>query len=105
MTWGSGDEAVAVGPFGAVFEKAGTSFVSQDLGAAAVEDHLRDVEQLSDGDVLRIGGENGAVLFRDAGVWTRVRSRTTQRLVALSFLSPSQGFAIGRRSLVLTYGM
>jgi len=86
-----------------VFEKSGTSFVSQDLGAVAVEDHLRDVEQLSDGDVLRIGGENGAVLFRDAGVWTRVRSRTTQRLVALSFLSPSQGFAIGRRSLVLTY--
>jgi len=92
-------------PDPADLQKSGTSFTWQDLGAAAVEEHLRDVEQLGDGAALRIGGENGAVLFRDAGVWTRVRSRPTQRLVKLSFLSQTQGFAIGRRSLILTYGM
>jgi len=102
VTWGNGDEAVAVGQSGAVFEKTGTSFVKQALGIV-VDEHLNDVEQLSDGDVLRLGGEGGVVLFRDGGVWSRPRSRTTQPLYKMSFLSANEGFGIGRRSLILEY--
>lgn len=103
VTWGDGTQAVVVGHSGSIYERSGSSFVQQTPGSLVVEEHLLDVEQFQNGGVLRISGNNGVVLFRDNGVWTQPRSRTTQALPRLSFLSADEGFGIGTRSLIIKY--
>lgn len=103
QTWDDGTEAILVSQFGGVFEKTDTRFIKQDLGSAAVSAHLNDVEVLSDGDVVRICGENGTVLFRDSGTWTRVRSQTNDPLWKLSFDAADHGFGIGQSFVIVEY--
>jgi photosystem II stability/assembly factor-like uncharacterized protein len=104
QTWGDGSQAVAVGQNGLVFEKTGTSFelVDTELG---VTDELFDVQVFINGmDVdLRICGDNGVAMFRDAGNWTQPRTYSTRTLRKVSFQSPDQGFVIGQNFQIFEY--
>ena len=109
-TWGDGTQAVLVGQNGGVYEKLGTRFQKQALqtcpppgSTLGVTATLRDVEVLNSGTNLRICGDDGVVLFRDAGCWTRVRSQTTMPLHKLEFQSPTHGFGVGRNFMITEY--
>jgi hypothetical protein len=102
-TWDDGTEAILVAAGGGVYVKSDTAFVKQDLGSLATTSDLFDVEVLDDGDVVRIGGDRGMVLFRDGGTWSRPRSTTSVPLYKLAFQAADHGFAIGRNFLIAEY--
>ena len=48
---------------------------------------------------LFAGGERGAILRLQNGVWVSLKSQTSVTLTGMSFLSASRGFAVGHGSL------
>jgi hypothetical protein len=101
-TWDDGTPAILVGQNGGVFEKTGTAFVKQTLGLTVTE-HLNDVEVLNSGSNVRICGQNGVVLFRDSGTWTKPKSQTNDPLYRLVFQSPTHGFGVGQQFVLVEY--
>ncbi len=102
-TWGDGTDAVLVGENGGYYERSGGRFVLQALGALTVTERLHDVEVFDGGDHVRIAGDNGVVLFRDFGSWTRPWSQTNSPIHELSFQNPDHGFAIGNNFVIAEY--
>jgi photosystem II stability/assembly factor-like uncharacterized protein len=102
QTWGNGTHAIMVGDRGEVFEKTGTRF-QVPAGLPTVYGNLRDVEVLSSGATVRIGGDNGIALFRDNGVWSQPRSQTNSPLHRMSFQSVTHGFGIGQDFVITEY--
>jgi photosystem II stability/assembly factor-like uncharacterized protein len=102
-TWGSGTPAILVGQNGGVYERTAGRFVKQTLGLTVTE-NLNDVQVINLGtDVVRICGDNGVVLFRDSGVWTKPRSLTNEPLFKLAFQGSGHGFAVGKNFLIAEY--
>lgn len=101
---GDGIAAMAVGAGGIVYKKdaADTRFsqVDHDTG---VTDDLLDVEILSSGATVRIGGANGAMLFRDSGSWAAKKSETTFPIFKVAFHDADRGFGIGSNFVVLRH--
>ncbi len=107
-TWGDGTAAFAVGSDGRMYQKTANRFIKQQNQVPSdfpSDTDLTDVEAFAEGaDVrLRIAGAWGLMLFRDGGVWTTPKSQTNERHTALSFLSPDEGWGIGRPFLVTKY--
>ncbi|HEX5009387.1 MAG TPA: YCF48-related protein [Planctomycetota bacterium] len=104
-TWGTdGAAAMIVGDDGVIYEKGasdrGFSRVITGLGQT---ENLYDVEVLSSGTYIRIGGDTGVALFRDSGTWTAPKSQTVFPLTKMAFQSATQGYAIGRNFIVEEY--
>ena len=108
MTWGDGSTAVVVGQNGLVLEREATGFEPVDASsftALGLTVELGDVQVLLNGSHvdLRIGGHEGTVLFRDAGVWTQPRSYTNNPIHQVVFQDSDHGFALGQNFVVLEY--
>ena len=61
---------------------------------------FEDVAVVDGGSTWVIGGWDGIVLVRDGSTWSAPKTYTSEPIVAVPFLSGSQGFALGTQFLV-----
>ncbi|MGH7150715.1 MAG: WD40/YVTN/BNR-like repeat-containing protein, partial [Planctomycetota bacterium] len=90
----------AVGDGGIVLSFNGVSFAAAYASSTGLALHA--VEALPTGEVYA-AGDSGLFVRFDGTAWSEPKSRTSIPLRALSFLSPSSGWAVGITNLVMRY--
>lgn len=90
----------AVGDGGLVLSYTATAFASSYVSPTGHALHA--VEALPTGEVYA-AGDFGLFVHHDGAAWSEPKSRTSIPLRALSFLSPTSGWAVGITGLVMRY--
>ena len=100
--WGSAaDDIWAVGGTSEVYRYNGTSWRTEAIGVAGV-DQLSAIFGFSSGDIYA-GGYNGTLLHYDGTAWSAMSSPTSRGINWLWGTAPNELFAVGDQGTVLRY--